>query len=121
MGRLYFKQFYDSVDDIACDFFKSHSTYDNQKYTQNNIIKVHNNHEFFEFIDMMGTNEHNMIKVVVLYESILLMDVDEFNNSPNIKRLASVKDKLEYVIVCGNQHSLEYLWESDAFREMFSF
>jgi hypothetical protein len=110
-------QFNDSVDDVAADFLKSHSTFENNRYTENNIVVVHTTKEFNDFIDLMKSDTTK--KIIVLYESILMLQIDSFNNSTNIEKLKSVKDKLEYVIVCGNQHSLEYLWGSDAFTGMF--
>lgn len=120
MRKLTLKQFNENVDDIAKDFLRTHYTLDNKKYKPDNILVAHDIDEFNNFIGLMNTNESSQFKIIVLYESILMNDIDKLNTSPNIEKLKSVKDKLEYVVVCGNQHSLDYLWESDSFKKIFS-
>ena len=118
MRKLKLKQFNESVGDIAKDFFRTHLSKRKDKIM---IHAVHNTHDFDNFIDMVNNDINNTIsRVVVLYESILMTDIDQQNTSPNIEKLKSIKDKLEYVVVCGNQHSLEYLWGSDSFTKMFT-
>lgn len=115
-------QFNDNVDDVSNDFIKSHSTFENNKYTKNNVAVIHNELEFNNFIELMQSNtEILFVKVAVLYESILMTNIDMLNNSDNIEKLKSIvnNNKLDYVIVCGNHHSLEYLWGSDSFIKMF--
>ena len=84
------------------------------KYNRNNILSAHSQNAFNNCINMMKTDKDNVLKVLILYENIINCNVD------NVEKLTEVANKLDIVAVCGNQLSLDYLWENKQFMSIFT-
>lgn len=110
-------QYNDRVDNIAKEYSLKHRLY--------NILSINNQEEFqnallsaaFTRKTNVNTRVVGPLLIMVVCEN--LFNSDDHQAMTNIAALNRIRYLLKFVVVCGNENSIDYLLQNETFMEVF--
>ena len=102
-------QYTDSIGVVRDDFYSRSSL-----YKRENILSAHSLLSFKNCVNMIRDDHSDKLKVLIVYENLINC------NDKNINELKSISSKLDIIVLCGTQASLDYLWENKNFMSIFT-
>ena len=102
-------QYTDPIGVVRDDFYSRSSL-----YKRENALSAHSLLSFNNCINMIRDDHSDKLKVLIVYENLINC------NDNNIYDLMSISSKLDIIVVCGTQSSLDYLCENKSFMSIFT-